>query len=61
MCRILNGTHKMNLDTVIIDKELCMRFVTLLRYAMGLQETKYVVVLATHQATQTIRPPLYIP
>ncbi|KAF9366408.1 Importin alpha subunit (Karyopherin alpha subunit) (Serine-rich RNA polymerase I suppressor protein) [Mortierella sp. NVP85] len=30
MCRILNGTHKMNLDTVVIDKELCMRFVTLL-------------------------------
>ncbi|KAG9327560.1 hypothetical protein KVV02_003805 [Mortierella alpina] len=30
MCRILNGTHKMNLETVKIDHELCARFVTLL-------------------------------
>ncbi|KAG0292527.1 Importin alpha subunit (Karyopherin alpha subunit) (Serine-rich RNA polymerase I suppressor protein) [Dissophora globulifera] len=30
MCRILNGTHKMNLDTVVIDRELCARFVALL-------------------------------
>ncbi|KAI1315751.1 Importin alpha subunit (Karyopherin alpha subunit) (Serine-rich RNA polymerase I suppressor protein) [Mortierella claussenii] len=30
MCRILNGTHKMNLDTVVIDRELCVRFVALL-------------------------------
>ncbi|KAG0007819.1 Importin alpha subunit (Karyopherin alpha subunit) (Serine-rich RNA polymerase I suppressor protein) [Entomortierella chlamydospora] len=30
MCRILNGTHKMNLDSVVIDRELCARFVTLL-------------------------------
>ncbi|KAG0041409.1 Importin alpha subunit (Karyopherin alpha subunit) (Serine-rich RNA polymerase I suppressor protein) [Gryganskiella cystojenkinii] len=30
MCRILNGTHKMNLETVVIDRELCARFVALL-------------------------------
>ncbi|KAF9188993.1 Importin alpha subunit (Karyopherin alpha subunit) (Serine-rich RNA polymerase I suppressor protein) [Haplosporangium sp. Z 27] len=30
MCRILNGTHKMNLETVVIDQELCARFVSLL-------------------------------
>ncbi|KAF9579426.1 Importin alpha subunit (Karyopherin alpha subunit) (Serine-rich RNA polymerase I suppressor protein) [Lunasporangiospora selenospora] len=30
MCRILNGTHKMNLESVLIDKELCARFVELL-------------------------------
>ncbi|GJJ69714.1 hypothetical protein EMPS_02062 [Entomortierella parvispora] len=30
MCRILNGTHKMNLETVVIDHELCSRFVALL-------------------------------
>ncbi|KAG0301501.1 Importin alpha subunit (Karyopherin alpha subunit) (Serine-rich RNA polymerase I suppressor protein) [Linnemannia gamsii] len=30
MCRILNGTHKMNLENVVIDHELCARFVALL-------------------------------
>ncbi|KAF9976301.1 Importin alpha subunit (Karyopherin alpha subunit) (Serine-rich RNA polymerase I suppressor protein) [Actinomortierella ambigua] len=30
MCRILNGTHKMNLDHVTIDRDLCARFVELL-------------------------------
>ncbi|KAF9547010.1 Importin alpha subunit (Karyopherin alpha subunit) (Serine-rich RNA polymerase I suppressor protein) [Mortierella hygrophila] len=30
MCRILNGTHKMNLENVVIDRELCARFVALL-------------------------------
>ncbi|KAG0212913.1 Importin alpha subunit (Karyopherin alpha subunit) (Serine-rich RNA polymerase I suppressor protein) [Mortierella sp. GBA30] len=30
MCRILNGTHKMNLEAVKIDHELCARFVSLL-------------------------------
>ncbi|KAF9429296.1 Importin alpha subunit (Karyopherin alpha subunit) (Serine-rich RNA polymerase I suppressor protein) [Entomortierella beljakovae] len=30
MCRILNGTHKLNLETVVIDRELCARFVALL-------------------------------
>ncbi|KAF9426748.1 Importin alpha subunit (Karyopherin alpha subunit) (Serine-rich RNA polymerase I suppressor protein) [Podila epigama] len=30
LCRILNGTHKMNLDSVVIDHELCARFVVLL-------------------------------
>ncbi|KAG0236098.1 Importin alpha subunit (Karyopherin alpha subunit) (Serine-rich RNA polymerase I suppressor protein) [Actinomortierella wolfii] len=30
MCRILNGTHKMNLEHVTIDLQLCARFVELL-------------------------------
>ncbi|KAG0350425.1 Importin alpha subunit (Karyopherin alpha subunit) (Serine-rich RNA polymerase I suppressor protein) [Podila minutissima] len=30
LCRILNGTHKMNLEAVVIDRELCARFVALL-------------------------------
>ncbi|KAG0071596.1 Importin alpha subunit (Karyopherin alpha subunit) (Serine-rich RNA polymerase I suppressor protein) [Podila epicladia] len=30
LCRILNGTHKMNLEAVVIDRELCTRFVALL-------------------------------